>query len=156
MRPCPSAERGQLGDFGGAVPEIRAQGGDHPHRARARQADEKLYEQPPVLANSCDREQLLQLIDDQDELGVLEGKQAAVLAVGLRQMPERVGEQKARLAAAQMGCKLCRVLSFGGQLGQPNFFFLARTCQHPRQAKEHVGAFAPWPEHRPAQKMPCR
>ena len=63
------------------MPEIGAQRGDHPHRPRARQAGEQLNEQPPVLgADARNREQFLQLIDDEDQLGAPRRRAAGLTA----------------------------------------------------------------------------
>ena len=81
------------------MPEIGAQGGDHPHRAGSRQAGEKFDKQSPVVGTDArNREQFLQLIDDEHQLGVLEGEQTARLTPRFGQTAERVGEQIARIA----------------------------------------------------------
>ena len=69
-------QRGQFGNLYGAVPKIRAQSADNPYRARARQPAEKLNEQLPVFdTDGRRREQFLQLIDDEDQLGFFESQE---------------------------------------------------------------------------------
>ena len=86
MRPVPRPAAIELGNSCGAMPESARMVAIDPHRPRARQAGEQSDKQPPVLgADSRNREQFLELIDDKNELGVLEGEEPARLTLGLGQ-----------------------------------------------------------------------